>query len=400
MRMKLGQRVLSQGKRVAHAMWEQLPHVTWPSPTRANVWPRGTSRALGHVAGCLAGSFATTALALALFGCATPWSGSSPSAIQDDGAQQAGIVTDTATRWWWDDLSDSDRTLMSIASYTGQPIVELDGNSPHLNASDAQGGAFQTYSELDELGRCGAAYACLGPETLSSEDRGDISDVYPSGWDGSTYGFIDQEKIFNRSHLIAHSLSGQDANERNLITGTRYFNAQSMQMYENEVLSYIRSTNNHVLYRVTPVFEGENLVASGVQMEGLSVEDDGAGVSFNVFCYNVQPGVVIDYSNGQNWLAQAYGGATDTSGAATPAATHAAAPETAGTQTKGATATSGSGDRAEQGTRYVLNTNSKKFHLPSCNGVAKIQAENRKDFTGSRQDLIDQGYSPCGACNP
>ena len=289
---------------------------------------------------------------------------------------------------------------MSIASYTGQPIVELDGNSPHLNASDAQGGAFQTYSELDELGRCGAAYACLGPETLSSEDRGDISDVHPSGWDGSTYGFIDQEKIFNRSHLIAHSLSGQDANERNLITGTRYFNAQSMQMYENEVLSYIRSTNNHVLYRVTPVFEGENLVASGVQMEGLSVEDDGAGVSFNVFCYNVQPGVVIDYSNGQNWLAQAYGGATDTSGAATPAATQVAAPETAGTQTKGATATSGSGDRAEQGTRYVLNTNSKKFHLPSCNGVAKIQAENRKDFTGSRQDLIDQGYSPCGACNP
>lgn len=183
--------------------------------------------------------------------------------------------------------------------------VEIDNDAPSFTADDATTEAFQSFSQLDRLGRCGAAYACLGPETLPTNARGDISEVHPSGWVQNFYDFIEGEALYNRSHLIAHCLSGQDANEKNLITGTRHFNADVMEPIEAMVLNYIEKTGNHVLYRVTPVFEGDELVARGVQIEALSMEDGGQGVSLNVFLRNTQPGVAIDYATGDNWADEA-----------------------------------------------------------------------------------------------
>ena len=341
--------------------------------------------------------FALTMLA----GCdAAATAGASASAADTDASAFAANRASASTQqnWWWDGLSDSDKSLMSISSYSGDPIVELNGNVPVFDDSYTYQGAFESYSDLDELGRCGVAYACLGTETVSTEARGDISGIHPTGWDGTTYGFVDQEKIFNRSHLIAHSLSGEDANEKNLITGTRYFNSVSMQEYENQVLDYIYSSKNHVLYRVTPVFEGDNLVASGVQMEARSVEDDGAGISFNVYCYNVQPGVTVDYSTGDNWLSAVYGGNTDASGDLSGSAEGdyeysdaADTSDSASQQTEDTTSVEGT---------YVVNTKSMKFHLPTCDAVSSISDGNRMDYTGDRRALIDSGYSPCGSCNP
>ncbi len=356
-------------------------------------------------------------LASTLLACGAPWTqealtGEADSGSGADALTTSGSPDSSQPCWWWDALPQDDRALMSIAAYTGEPAVQLNGNSPVFDAQDGQAGAFESFSDLDSLGRCGVAYACLGPELLSTEERGDISQVHPSGWDGTTYGFVDQGKVFNRSHLIAHSLSGQDANEKNLITGTRYFNATTMQIYEAQVLEYIRSTGNHVLYRVTPVFEGDNLVASGVQMEALSVEDTGSSLAFNVFCYNVQPGVVIDYSNGQNWVAQVYGGETDASGQAARSSegTREYVQSTAAVSSQAGSGQAASANQdaaspaagAAESTQvsYVANTNSMKFHLPSCEAVSSIASANRMDFTGAREELISAGYTPCGTCNP
>ena len=194
-------------------------------------------------------------------------------------------------------------TLDSIPEYSGDAYIYINNNVPFFTETELTTDAFETYSSLDYLGRCGVAYANICSETLPTEDRGDISSVYPSGWNQEKYeGIVDQNWLYNRCHLIAHSLAGEDANERNLITGTRYMNIEGMWQLEETVLYYIKDNpDNHVLYRVTPIFEGNNLVASGVLMEAYSVEDCGKGVCFNVYCYNVQPGVVIDYATGESW---------------------------------------------------------------------------------------------------
>lgn len=205
-------------------------------------------------------------------------------------------------------------------------------------------------------------------ETMPTEDRGDIGDVKPSGWHTVRYnGVVDGNYLYNRCHLLGFQLSGENANERNLITGTRYMNTEGMLPFENRIADYIDATNNHVLLRVTPIFDGENLVASGVQMEALSIEDKGNGICFNVYCYNVQPQIEIDYATGESRLVN------DTQ-------------ETA------------SQESAQQ--HYVLNTNSKKFHLPDCSSVDDMSPKNKKDYMGTREDLINQGYDPCGRCNP
>ena len=194
-------------------------------------------------------------------------------------------------------------SLADIPAYTDTPYVELNGNEPDFDQADFTTESFETYGELDSLGRCTAAYANVGRDLMPTEKRGDISSVHPSGWVQAQYDFVDGKSLYNRCHLIGYQLTGENANERNLITGTRYLNVEGMLPFENLVADYIKETGNHVLYRVSPVFDGDDLVAEGVQMEAESVEDGGEGVCYNVFCYNVQPGVEIDYATGESRLA-------------------------------------------------------------------------------------------------
>ena len=191
-------------------------------------------------------------------------------------------------------------TLADIPEYSGEPYVVLNDNWPDFDVEDLTTEPFEIYSELDSLGRCGVAYAHVCLEIMPTEERGNIGQVKPSGWQTVKYDFVDGKYLYNRCHLIGYQLAGENAHERNLITGTRYMNVAGMLPFENMVDSYVEETGNHVLYRVTPIFEGNNLVASGVQMEGFSVEDEGEGICFNVFVYNVQPGVVIDYATGNS----------------------------------------------------------------------------------------------------
>ena len=251
-------------------------------------------------------------------------------------------------------------SLEDIPAYAGDPYVVIDDNQPDFPEEDRTSTeSFETYSPLDALGRCGAAYANVGQDLMPTEDRGSISSVTPSGWINKEY---DGEYLYNRCHLIGFQLTGENANEENLITGTRYMNVDGMLPFENLVADYVKETDNHVLYRVTPVFEGQNLVAGGVQMEAWSVEDAGDGVCFNVYVYNVQPGITIDYATGESWQE--------------------------GTEPSDGDVT------------YILNTNSHKFHYPDCAGAASMSDANRQEYTGSREDLIAQGYTPCGQCDP
>ena len=250
-------------------------------------------------------------------------------------------------------------SLDELPAYAGEPYVAVNANQPFFEETDYTTEAFETYSELDGLGRCGPAWACVGTELMPTEDRESISSVTPSGWINVEY---DGQYLYNRCHLIGFQLTGENANEKNLITGTRYMNVDGMLPFENLVADYVTETDNHVLYRVTPVFEGQNLVAGGVQMEAWSVEDAGDGVCFNVYVYNVQPGITIDYATGESWQE----GAEPSDGDVT----------------------------------YILNTNSHKFHYPDCAGAASMSDANRQEYTGSREDLIAQGYEPCGQCRP
>ena len=260
-------------------------------------------------------------------------------------------------------------SLEEVPPYSGAPYVELNGNLPDFSADELSPDPFEVYSPLDLLGRCGTAYANIGRELMPTEDRGDIGQIHPSGWQSVKYDIVDGGYLYNRCHLIGYQLTGENANEENLITGTRYLNVEGMLPFEDQVAEYVEETGCHVLYRVTPVYQGDNLLASGVVMEAESVEDDGAGVRFCVHVYNVQPGVEIDYATGESWLAEEEPPAETASGQA-------------------------------EGQHYVLNTRSMKFHLPECSGVATMSESNRQDYTGSRQALLDQGYSPCGTCNP
>ena len=282
--------------------------------------------------------------------------------------------------------------------------VEIDGNVPSFTVDDATTDAFQSFSQLDWLGRCGTAYACLGPETLPTDVRGDISEIHPSGWVQNFYDFIEGESLYNRSHLIAHCLSGQDANEQNLITGTRHFNADVMEPIEAMVLNYIEQTGNHVLYRVTPVFEGDELVARGVQIEALSMEDGGQGVSLNVFLRNIQPGVAVDYATGNNWADEAATAGSWSASAASSSPSASAAAGAAPLAPISTAAATGQADDASTDTpatvTYVVNKNTGKFHYPSCSSVPKIKAKNRMDSNQTRDELIAQGYVPCKNCNP
>lgn len=255
-----------------------------------------------------------------------------------------------------------DFDLDTIPEYSGEAYVAINGNEPDFAEKDLSTKSYEYYSELDHLGRCGVTVACLGQDLMPTEDRESISHVKPSGWIQGQYDFVDGKSLYNRCHLIGFQLAGENANEKNLITGTRYMNTIGMLPFENMVADYIKETGNHVMYRVTPIYDGDNLVASGVQMEGYSVEDEGDGIFFNVYAYNVQPGVEIDYATGENQVA--------------------AIEETGEVQD------------------YVLNTSSKKFHLPDCNGLSNTKKENKQEYEGTREMLLAQGYEACKSCNP
>ena len=188
----------------------------------------------------------------------------------------------------------------NIPEYSGSPYVELNGNIPFFNEIEKVTDSFEYYSEQDSLGRCSVAFACIGKDLMPTEERGAIGNVRPTGWHTVKYEGIDGNYLYNRCHLIGYQLTGENANVNNLITGTRYLNVVGMLPFENETADYVKTTGNHVLYRVTPVFQGDNLLADGVIIEAYSVEDNGAGICFNVFCYNVQPGIYIDYATGES----------------------------------------------------------------------------------------------------
>ncbi len=192
-------------------------------------------------------------------------------------------------------------TLDEIPDYNGKPYVTINNNKPNFK-EEKQTKSFEKYSNLDSLNRCGVAYANVSKETMPTEKRGRIGMIKPSGWHTIKYDNVDGKYLYNRCHLIGYQLTGENANEKNLITCTRYMNTVGMLEFENKVADYVKETNNHVLYRVTPIFEDNNLLASGAQMEAYSVEDSGKGINFNVFVYNVQEGINIDYRTGESTL--------------------------------------------------------------------------------------------------
>lgn len=339
-------------------------------------------------------------------------------------------------------------TLSNIPAYSDSPYVEINDNKPNFAKSDFTESCFESYSELDDLGRCGIAFANVGKETMPTEERGKIGMIKPSGWQTVKYDCVDGRYLYNRCHLIGYQLTAENANEKNLITGTRYLNIKGMLPFENQVADYIDKTDNHVLYRVTPVFKNDNLVASGVQIEACSVEDKGKGLSFNVYCYNVQPDIIIDYTDGSSRLADASSPASiaisykkyaldigtsktltvtispDTAVSkiswsssnskvasvnskgkvtAVAAGTAVITAKTANGLTAQCTVTvkkTGSSSNDPVSCSYVVNTNTKKFHKPTCSSVKDIKSKNRLDTDKTRDSLIADGYSPCKKCHP
>ena len=305
-------------------------------------------------------------------------------------SQQVTSATDTPTG-----EGTSTFSLREIPAYSGTPYTEVNDNKPYFTEADLTTQSFEIYSELDSLGRCGVAYANVGQDLMPTEPRGEIGAVKPTGWHLVKYDNVDGKYLYNRCHLIAYMLAAENANPQNLITGTRYLNVQGMLPFETKVCDYVKNTGNHVLYRVTPIFDGDNLLADGVLMEAYSVEDAGEGISFCVFAYNVQPGIGIDYATGDNW---AEGSGTYQSTVASVAEeTPVPQPET---DTAVQITPESSAPQESQGITYVLNTNTKKFHYPTCSSVDDMKEKNKQIYTGSREEVINMGYVPCKRCNP
>jgi DNA-entry nuclease len=286
-------------------------------------------------------------------------------------------------------------SLREIPAYSGTPYTEVNGNQPYFTEEELTTQSFETYSELDSLGRCGMAYANVGQDLMPTEPRGEIGAVKPSGWHLVKYDNVDGKYLYNRCHLIAYMLAAENANPQNLITGTRYLNVQGMLPFETKVCDYVKNTGNHVLYRVTPIFDGDNLLADGVLMEAYSVEDAGEGICFCVFAYNVQPGIGIDYATGDNWAESS--GTYQSTEASVAEETPAPQPET---DTAVQITPELSAPQETQQTTYVLNTNTMKFHYPTCSSVDDMKEKNKQIYTGSRDEVINMGYVPCKRCNP
>lgn len=295
--------------------------------------------------------------------------------------------------------------LEDIPDYTKYAYVEINGGEPFFAMKEITDSAFESYSPLDALGRCGVAFACIGIEIMPTEERGDIASITPTGWEwcglsnNNTYDFGDSENnyVYNRCHLIGFQLAGENDNEKNLITGTRYMNIEGMLPFENMVADYVEKTENHVMYRVTPIFNGLDYVARGVLMEAYSVEDNGRGVCFCIYAYNVQPGVTIDYFTGVN---VANGEPMPDINFDDDNREEIANGDKEHENDEGEDSSDEEDKPSGEICDYVLNTNSKKFHYPNKSCSNRISDENKELFTGTREELIDIGYSACGICKP
>ncbi|MBQ0083613.1 MAG: DNA/RNA non-specific endonuclease [Clostridiales bacterium] len=258
-------------------------------------------------------------------------------------------------------------TDFASLKFEGEPYIVLNDNIPLFEQKDITDKSFESYGKLDKLGRCTACMASVGKDIMPTEKRGDIGMIKPTGWKTAKYDTVDGKYLYNRCHLIGFQLTGENANEKNLITGTRYMNVDGMLPFENMVADYVKETGNHCMYRVTPVFIGDELVARGVTMEAKSVEDGGEGICFYVYCFNNQPEIEIDYASGESRFI-------------------------------GKTKTESSLE--EKTETYILNTSSKKFHKPGCSAVKDVKPQNKKEVKKTRSELISEGYEPCGGCKP
>ena len=278
--------------------------------------------------------------------------------------------SDPAVSESWSYDEESVAYEYSIPQWTGEPWVVIGDNVPDFTDEEKKSKeAFEEYSPLDEYGRCGVAYANICRELMPTEKRGSISEVHPTGWKQAYYPeLIVSENLYSRAHLIAFQLAGENANKQNLITGTMYFNGYAMLDFEEEVGDYVRAEDAHVLYRITPDFWGDELVARGIRMEAWSVEDAGKSICFDVYVYNVQPGITIDYSTGASHVDDAYADSLNIG--------------------------------AEEPMDYVLNTSSMKFHLTDCNALGDIKPSNKEAYFGFRSHLLKLGYVPCRSCDP
>lgn len=299
-------------------------------------------------------------------------------------------------------------SLDAIPAYDGKAYVAVNNNEPFFTDSDMTTTAFENYSDLDSLGRCGVAYANICKEIMPTEKRGKIGMIKPSGWHTVKYDVIKDRYLYNRCHLIGYQLAGENANPKNLITGTRYLNVEGMLPFENLVADYVNNTGNHVLYRVTPMFSGSNLVANGVLIEAKSVEDNGGGILFNVYCYNVQPGVGINYENGDSWLdgtapqeQSAQTGAAQNGGSQSSDGSGAGESGSSGSITGSAASGSDTSpaensvsDSSNSKTMVHITATGKKYHRAGCRTLKKSDTEVTLDEAKS------MGLSPCGICNP
>ena len=295
---------------------------------------------------------------------------SSPDSFENNESSDISTPSDNKDNTNQNQSDSKPISLDSIPSYSGKAFVNINNGNPGFSSSELKTKSYEYYSPLDRLGRCGVVHACIGRDIMPTEDRGSIGMVKPTGWHTVKYDCVDGKYLYNRCHLIGFQLTGENANEENLITGTRYMNVTGMLPFENMVADYVKETGNHVMYRVTPLYKGNNLLAHGVQMEAYSVEDDGDGICFNVFVYNVQPQITIDYATGES----SYNGTV-------------IEPDD-------------DDDYQAQSASYILNKNTKKIHLPSCYSVDQMKESNKEYYTGDIDDLLGRGYSRCKNCNP
>lgn len=301
-------------------------------------------------------------LLLALTACFTP-DDVDDGVIPDDG----GVSTPPPAE------VPGDFDLENIPEFSGSPYVTVNGNKPYFEASEITATSFERYSPLDSLGRCGVAVSSVGRDLMPTDPReGSLSSVTPSGWVNKSYDIVDGGYLYNRAHLIGWQLTAETTNKQNLITGTRFMNVKGMLPFENMVADYVKETGNHVMYRITPIFAGNNLVASGVLMEAYSVEDSGDGIEFCVYIYNNQPGIRINYATGESKLDD-------------------------GIPFPDPTEPLPDGDLEYN---YVLNTETKKIHTPTCHHASSI-SETKKELTNKAiAELVGEGYTACGVCKP
>lgn len=298
----------------------------------------------------------------------------------DDASEEADAGSNSGIKY------DQSAFLAKLPEWNGQPYCEINNNKPDFSENEIWKVTQESLDPLDSLGRCGTANSCIGQDGMPTQPRGNISEVHPTGWHSDSYDDVEGGKLYNRCHLIAHKLSGDDAVPRNLITGTSYMNRQGMLPFEDEIYEYVKGTGNHVMYRVTPCFKGDDLVARGVHMQAISVEDSGEGLAFNVFCYNVQPGIEIDYSTGDNRRSSS------------PDYDQESYDRNDQDDTNNFAA--GEEDESSPVMKYVLNTSSKKFHHEWCNSVDQMKDKNKKEIEATRDEIMADGYKPCGNCHP